>query len=197
MTAKKHEDQLQAKLTVGAVRKIVTDLSTVQSSISRLNEDTADLPKIRRDVHEQRVISKEQIELNAAIKTLQDEQAKELRSQRVELERVTGLYMEACQSADKRNAELAQEIREAVTSIGDHIDHTRSLTSSMENSLNGLRKDIAAVQVSDTRLDAMNKEVAGFRDSLAYHRWAMAVFAIVLLIAEFVIFFACRSTGGI
>jgi chromosome segregation ATPase len=80
-----------------------------------------------------------------------------------------------------------EEQNGTIEAFGQRITSSRSaINAQIEELKQGSAGDVVRLR----------KDIDGIHDSLAYHRWGMAGLAIVLLVAEFVILFACQSTGG-
>ncbi|MFO0919689.1 MAG: hypothetical protein U0872_15430 [Planctomycetaceae bacterium] len=77
---------------------------------------------------------------------------------------------------------VSTRISEAKNAVNDLKDTREEFKSEIEEKLK------AASDKAETDLSKINGKLESFRDSLAYHRWAMAVFAILFLVAVFVVF---------
>lgn len=112
---------------------------------------------IRRELAQLKKTADAQVSLNQSIADIDDEQRKQI-------------------------AELGRKVDELMSRVDDDSGNSQSLTASLEHALNGLRKDVAAVQVSDIRIEQLAEKCEASESRVGLALLAASVLGIVSIV---------------
>jgi len=112
---------------------------------------------IRRELAQLKKTADAQVSLNQSIADIDDEQRKQI-------------------------AELGRKVDELMSRVDDDSGNSQSLTASLEHALNGLRKDVAAVQVSDIRIEQLAEKCEASESRVGLALLAASVLGIVAIV---------------
>jgi len=112
---------------------------------------------IRRELAQLKKTADAQVSLNQSIADIDDEQRKQI-------------------------AELGRNVESLMSRIDDDSGNSQSLTASLEHALNGLRKDVAAVQVSDIRIEQLAEKCEALESNAGLALLVASVLGIVSIV---------------
>lgn len=112
---------------------------------------------IRRELAQLKKTADAQVSLNQSIADIDDEQRKQI-------------------------AELGRKVDELMSRIDDDSGNSQSLTASLEHAMTGLRRDVAAVQVSDIRIEQLSKQCEAAESRADLSLLAASVLGIVAIV---------------